>query len=67
MGGVPQETTHFSKQLQRPGTTFCIVAEVQQRPWKQHIDFFYKKRFFIKIPDLVYRPTAAPVAAVNCR
>ena len=25
MGGVPQETRHFRKQLRRPGTTFCIV------------------------------------------
>ena len=25
MGGVPQETRHFGKQLIRPGKTFCIV------------------------------------------
>ena len=41
-------------------------AEVRPRPRKQCVNFFTNS-FFFKIPDLVHRPTTAPIAAENRR
>ena len=48
--------------------TPCGTIPADVRPWQQKrcINFFNKKKFF-KVLDLVHRPTAAPVAAENCR
>ena len=48
------------------GTPPPTGARVRQRPQKCHISCFTKKKI-VKIHDLVHRPTAAPVAAVNRR